>query len=113
MKHSMQALFPLMLLILSMNTSCKKQASFMNEGVITGFDSRTCPCCGGLVINFKGVLQSYSGQFYLIENNPAEFGIDASTTFPVRVKVDWTQDRTMCITGAIGNIIRITRFKKI
>lgn len=92
--------------------SCNKEKAFMNNGVITGFDSRTCPCCGGLMINFIGETQSYKEPFYLITNNPSELGINNSSTFPIYIKVDWTQEGVGCASGGIGNIIKITRFKK-
>ena len=35
------------------NLSCEKEGN-LDKGIITGFDNRMCPCCGGLLINFKG-----------------------------------------------------------
>ena len=82
----------------------------MNDGVITGFDARACPCCGGLMISFKGETQPYQGEFYLIQNNPSELGINNNSTFPIYMKVDWTSDR--CAIGGIGNLIKVTRFER-
>jgi hypothetical protein len=102
-----------LLLVLSLiMPACKKQASFMNDAVITGFDSRLCPCCGGLMINFIGETQPYKGEFYLITNDPSELGIANNSVFPIRMKVDWTQNGVGCASGAIGNLIKITRFKR-
>ena len=84
----------------------------MDDGIITGFDSRMCPCCGGLMINFSGETQPYKGNFYLITNDPSELGITNNSAFPIRIKVDWTQDDVVCTSGAIGNLIKITRYKK-
>lgn len=84
----------------------------MNDGVITGFDARACPCCGGLMINFKGETQPYKGEFHLIRNNPSELGITNTSTFPIYIKVDWTLQATGCAGGTNGGIIIITRFKK-
>jgi hypothetical protein len=90
--------------------SCKKE-KYMNNGIITGFDTRACPCCGGLLINFKGETESFKGEFYLIQNSPYELGINNNSTFPVYIQVDWTS--VGCIRGALGNLIKITRFKKL
>ncbi len=112
MKLLSKFLISLLTIVSLTNLSCKKEKSFMNDGVITGFDTRTCPCCGGLMINFIGETQPYKGAFYLIQNNSSELGIDNNSAFPIYFKVDWTQDRIGCTSGAIGNIIKITRFKK-
>jgi hypothetical protein len=109
-----KSLFWLYLLLLFSLTisACKKQAGFMNNAVITGFDSRMCPCCGGLMINFIGETQPYKGEFYLITNDPPELGISNNSVFPIRIKVDWTQNGVGCTSGAIGNLIKLTRFKR-
>jgi hypothetical protein len=111
-KPGMKYYLTFLIVLLFFLLSCKKEEAFMNKGVITGFDVRDCPCCGGLMINFKGEQQSYTGEFYLIENDPSELGIDGNATFPINVKVDWTQEGTGCTSGAIGNLIKITKFEK-
>ena len=112
----MQPLFKLLTSLLTLmfltNFACNKEKPFMNDGVITGFDSRMCPCCGGLMINFVGEIQPYKGSFYLIENNPSDLKINDSSTFPIYLKVDWTQKSVGCAFGGLGNIIKIIRFKK-
>lgn len=82
--------------------------SSMTDAVITGFDLRACACCGGLMINFNGDTASYKGEFYIISNNPAEFGITDISDFPIFVKVDWQKDTSACI----NNRIIITKFVK-
>jgi hypothetical protein len=82
----------------------------MDKGIITGFDSRACPCCGGLMINFKGETQPYKGEFYLIQNSPTEFGIGNYSTFPIYVKVNW--ESVGCLQGGLGNLIKVTKFKR-
>lgn len=108
----MKAFSRIILIVVSLIflVSCKKEDSYMNDGVITGFDTRACPCCGGMMINFKGETEPYRGDFYLIQNSPTEFGLDANTKFPVYVSVDWVN--TGCMVGGTGNLIRITRFKR-
>lgn len=109
MKPSSKAVIYLLVMISFSFFSCRK-GGYMNDGVITGFDARACPCCGGLMINFKGETQPYRGEFYLIQNSPAEFGIDSNSVFPMYVKVDWTSEG--CTVGALGNLIKITKYKK-
>lgn len=82
----------------------------MTLAVITGYDTRSCPCCGGLMINFNGETEPYKGAFYLIQNNPAEFGVDSATHFPLYVRVEWINEG--CTVGALGNLITITRYKR-
>lgn len=80
----------------------------MKDGVITGFDSRMCPCCGGLMITFSGQIRPYSGDFFLIENKPSEFGFYNSTTFPVSVSVSYQNDSTHC-SGKMIKIIKLVK----
>lgn len=94
------------------NLSCEKEGK-LDSGIITGFDSRSCPCCGGLLINFKGETQSYVGEFYLIQNSPEELGIGLDADFPMYVKVRWTQEGLAPVTCALGNIIRIMSIRKL
>jgi hypothetical protein len=79
----------------------------MNNGTITGFDMRDCVCCGGLMINFRNEIKSYTGEFYLIDNNPSEFGINDKTKFPVQMMVNWVKDSMKCS----NQHIKITKFK--
>jgi hypothetical protein len=78
--------------ILLAGASCKKlkDDSALQEAYITGFDGRACICCGGYMINFDGETKPYSGNFYLIDNDLSSFGINASSVFPLKVKVAWT-----------------------
>ena len=94
-----------------LNLSCEREGD-MDKGIITGFDNRTCPCCGGLLINFKGETQSYVGEFYLIQNS-SELGIGQDARFPMHVKVRWTQEGLEPVTCALGNIIKVLRIRKL
>jgi hypothetical protein len=62
------------------------------------------------MINFAGETESYKGQFYLIQNNPASLGIDSNSRFPIYIKVDW--ENPGCMVGGLGNLIIITKFKR-
>ena len=99
-----------LIIVMAIFVSCKKEDSYMNNGIITGLDARACPCCGGIMINFKGETEPYKGDFYLIQNSPSELGIDNNTKFPVYVSVDWKSEG--CMVGGTGNLIRVTRFKR-
>jgi len=90
------------------NLGCKKGKTYMNTAVITGFDLRTCACCGGLLLNFNGDTHSYEGNYFLVSNTPSQLGITDSTTFPVYMQVDWVKDTLACLS----NTITITRFVK-
>jgi hypothetical protein len=92
------------------SASCKGTA--MNTGTlknatITGFDARGCPCCGGLMLTFTKEIKPYTGTFYLIDNDPAEFNITTNSTFPIFVQVQYTA-LEKC-TGNYIHIIKLTR----
>jgi hypothetical protein len=93
------------------NNSCQKGiasegiASDYN-GIITGSDLRKCACCGGLMINFDGETQPYTGDFKLIENS-SDLGISENDKFPIYAKVEWKSDTTK----GCNNII-ITKFER-
>src|SRR5215203_3988296 len=94
------------------NLSCEKEGD-LDKGIITGFDSRLCSCCGGLMINFKGETQSYVGEFYLIQNSAGDLGIRQDAHFPLHVKVRWTREGLEPVTCALGNIIKVLSIKKL
>lgn len=95
---------------------CNKDTTiktYMDEGIITGFDEQECLCCGGLIINFHNDTAKYSEPYYRIDDDSttmALLGISDSTKFPVRMKVNWVKDTTGC--GTAGSYILITGFKK-
>ena len=76
----------------------------LQDGVITGFDQRACVCCGGLMISFGNKTEPDASQFFLIDNDPSEFGISGTSTFPVYVKAAWT-----LTTKCAGQHIKITK----
>lgn len=106
MKRISVILTILIVIAITISSACKKEKSYMNSAVITGFDLRTCACCGGLLINFNGDTQSYKGNFFLVSNTASQLGITDSTIFPVYVQVDWVKDTVACM----ANTITITRF---
>jgi hypothetical protein len=69
--------------------SCKKQSAGWQQATITGYDLRTCPCCGGLKISFESKASVSTTDFKLIDNHP-ELGISPASTFPIPVDVRWT-----------------------
>lgn len=89
------------------NTKCQKEIAPDYNAIITGFDSRKCICCGGLMINFNGEIKPYVGDFKLIDN-AADLGISENDKFPIYAKVEWKPDTTN-----ICNHIIITKFERL
>ncbi|GAA4751181.1 hypothetical protein [Flavisolibacter ginsenosidimutans] len=90
--------------------SCEKTASSsasLKDAVITGFDQRACPCCGGLMINFSGETQPYTGTFYLVDNDPAEFKISTASAFPIAVRVQYS-----ALDKCFGKYVRISKLER-
>ena len=103
------ALFCLLGLFQSCSKNDEKDSSFMDHGIITGYDMRACICCGGLMINFNGDTATYKDPYYLITNSSQQLGITDTTSFPIRMQVDWVPDTTIC--DGVDHI-KITRFKR-
>ena len=99
------------LLFLSLTSlSCEKKTvanAAQSNAVITGFDQRTCVCCGGLMINFNGETKSYTGQFYLVDNDLSGLGIPSNSTFPILVTVEWK-----ALDKCSGQYIEITKLAR-
>jgi hypothetical protein len=89
--------------------SCEKAVnkSLFKDANITGLDARGCPCCGGLMITFSGETKPYTGTFYLIDNDPAEFNIGPGATFPIAVRVQYT-----ALDKCTGKSIHITKLER-
>jgi hypothetical protein len=91
--------------------SCKKDSapSFQNEGVITGINTKECPCivgcpcfCGGLYFHFTDSVDTAN----MLLDNPAIFNFGSNTKFPVYVKIYW-QNITRCDT----TVVKITAYE--
>jgi hypothetical protein len=82
--------------------SCSKTKTFMNTGVITGPDPRTCACCGGYFFHFTNVPDTLNKELV----NSGIFQFSGNVKFPVYVQVDW-QATNYC--G--GTAIKIISFK--
>jgi hypothetical protein len=73
-------------------------------GIISGMDATMCGCCGGWIINIKGVR-------YLIDSMPDNTELDLSKeTFPITVKLDWQLVSNGC---SAFNRISVQRIKKV
>ena len=97
------------LLQFSCKKSVQKATPFQNLGVITGIDTRLCPCavacpcvCGTLIFHFTDTV--YTANIPI--DNPGIFNLSSNTQFPVYVKVNW-QNTTRCGVTAI----KITGFQ--
>ena len=78
-----------------MGVSCKKTkeagpSSLMKDAVFTGYDHRLCPCCGGLMLRFNPSANPPDSSFYLVDQDLSAYDINASSTFPVYVRIDYT-----------------------
>ncbi len=82
--------------------SCSKTKTFINTGVISGPDVRTCACCGGLYFHFTNVPDTLNKPLV----NPGIFQFSSDVKFPVYIQVDW-QKTTTCS----GDAIKIISFK--
>jgi hypothetical protein len=77
------------------------------DAVITGYDARDCVCCGGLMINFNNDPVPYSGVFYLVNELPADSGIDNNTKFPLYVRVTWKYTTNVCGATKFVDILKL------
>ena len=75
----------------------------MNDGVITGIDNFTCPCCGGLFFHFINIGDNSDKKIY----NPEIFKLSPINHYPIHVKIDWQQNSS----PACGPGIKIARYQ--
>lgn len=78
----------------------------MDKAILTGLDTGTCSCCGGVMITFSDNAAPYSADYKLLENNPEDMGIKQGTQFPIYVELDWV-DADKCS----GKYIRMKQMK--
>lgn len=86
-------------------SGCKKES--MTSAIITGFDSRMCACCGGLMITFTSNPDPYQGEFFLVTNDAAELEIAMTTSFPVYMQVEY-EFKNIC-----SKEVMIKKYKKL
>lgn len=78
----------------------------MAKGVITGYDFKLCPCCGGLLINLNSdSTELYTVDTRYIDKHPDNLVLDSTTVFPLFIWLDYTNSIANC-----GQAIDITRF---
>jgi len=87
--------------------SCSKDQQYMSNAEIIGYDSKMCPCCGGIEITIDNVQNPNGNAYFLIGNLPSGF-IGDNPKFPIAVKIDWEVDAAHCF----GNYINITRIAR-
>jgi len=90
--------------------SCKKTGEnpYQSEGVITGYDMRTCAMCGGLEITIKNDTIKNPPAFYEINSDLQQLGINSNAKFPINVSLNWKRDPSPL--GAYNYII-VSRLK--
>lgn len=81
-------------------TSCQKseEKDAMSDAILTGYDIRDCICCGGLMVTFSDNPTPYSETFYLVNTLPGGLGIDATTKFPLFVRITWKYSPHLVVT---------------
>ncbi len=110
-KLIMKKLIPFLCLVFILS-ACKKSnvTPYSSMGVITGYDTRMCPQCGGLEITIKNDPTVDPPPSYRINSNAStQFNLGSNPKYPINVTLDWRRDTS--IHG--GNYIIITRLKVI
>jgi len=92
--------------------SCKKSSvsHYQSQGIITGYDLRTCAECGGLFITIKNDTTKNAPPHYDINESLQQLGINPNAKFPINVSLNWMHDTTAL--GRYGYII-VTKIKVI
>jgi len=85
--------------------ACTKQDKNRNTAQITGYDTRTCECCGGFTIKITD--DDKAGNF-ITKDLPADAGINQYSTFPINVEIDYTKSKEGC-----DEVITVTRVRKL
>jgi hypothetical protein len=90
---------PLFFLFLTLFTivSCRKEKPQLieDDAVLTGFDARLCPCCGGWFIEIEDTIWRF-------DNTPAVSNVDLNAhVYPLPVKVIWKKKDHPCLGDEI------------
>ena len=85
-----------------MVAGCKKnnETPYQSQGIITGYDLRTCQTCGGIEIIIANDTAKNPPPFYDINSTLPQLGISANSKFPIDVSLNWKHD-----PSALGSII--------
>ena len=77
-----------------MIVGCKKtnELPYQSHGVITGYDTRMCPMCGGLEITIANDTTKTPPPYYKINAGLQQLGISENTKFPINVSLNWKHD---------------------
>jgi hypothetical protein len=84
--------------------ACSKKDMYRNTAQVTGYDTRTCDCCGGFMIK---ITDDDKGENYTAKTLPDNVGINQYSTFPINVEVDYTKDDKGC--DAVINVSRVRK----
>jgi hypothetical protein len=70
---------------------CKKsqESPYQSQGIITGYDLRTCAMCGGLEITIQNDTTKNPPAFYEINSDLQQLGISSNAKFPINVSLNW------------------------
>ncbi|HAS41795.1 MAG TPA: hypothetical protein DCS93_15050 [Microscillaceae bacterium] len=77
----------------------------MQTAIITGFDARRCLCCGGFMVTFNDNPTPYEADYYQwrIPHNGPNFGVSHSSSFPLKVKINYQLKASDCV-ASLGEI---------
>lgn len=76
-------------------SSCYKDVSYKNNGIITGQDDRMCMCCGGWFID----IDNTTYRFYELPPS-SELNLE-NKTYPILVKLNWIIKDETCLGDEI------------
>ncbi len=98
----MKLTIPAFLIFVLTFLNCSTEPEFMNEGIVIGFDTRECICCGGYFIE----IDNDTLRFYSL---PDKCILRLNTeTLPVKVLLNWKKDPNACL----GDEILILQIEK-
>ena len=89
------------LITIIFSCSMENLLHYKSVGIIIGPDYKMCVCCGGSEI----IIDDKTYHFDVL---PGNSGIDlGKEKFPLKVKLDWETDKTVCKWIVISRIVRI------
>jgi len=100
----MNKLLLLLSALVVLGASCSKKDSHRDTASVIGYDGTMCGCCLGFMIKMDG---DNTNTYYLARSLPASAGINPTSTFPIRVEVDYEKNDANC-----EQVIMVTRLER-
>jgi hypothetical protein len=86
---------------------CKKEQSYTNNALITGYDPSQAPCAGTWLVTLENPPYPPTGNICSAVNSASSLGINGTPDFPIHLKLNWRQDSIVC-----GYNIIITSYER-